>query len=62
MPNHDSNHLERAAEHWREGQPLETGRLLFGSVPKLLRSKINMSIVLGPFGPGKTAKNEVSGL
>jgi hypothetical protein len=37
MSNHDDNKAERAAEHWREGRPLEAGELLYQSLPKEVR-------------------------
>lgn len=39
MPNEDSDDLERAAEYWQAGQPLEAGRLIFENLPSALRPK-----------------------
>lgn len=39
MPNDNSNHLMRAAEYWREGHPLEAGKLIFERLPADVRPK-----------------------
>lgn len=39
MPNHESQHLERAGEYWRAGQPVEAGRLIFENLPAETRPK-----------------------
>jgi hypothetical protein len=39
MPNHDNNHLERAAEYWRGGQAIQAGKLIFENIPAETRPK-----------------------
>jgi hypothetical protein len=39
MQTDNSNHLERAAEYWRGGQPLEAGRLIYEHLPLQARPK-----------------------
>ncbi len=33
MLNHDSDYIERAADYWRQGHPLEAGQLIYESQP-----------------------------
>lgn len=39
MPNDTNDHLGRAAEYWRTGQPLEAGKLIFENLPAEVRPK-----------------------
>jgi len=39
MLNQDFEHLERAGEYWRGGQPLEAGRLIFENLPAQVRPR-----------------------
>src|SRR5258706_2415573 len=34
MSDKNSNYLKQAAEHWRDGQPLDAGRLIFDNLTK----------------------------
>jgi hypothetical protein len=49
MPERNGNHLERAAEQWRGGQPLEAGRIIFDNLQPAMRptwaSRILRSVV-----------------
>jgi len=39
MSNDNSNHLARAVQYWRGGQPLEAGKLIFENLPEDIRPK-----------------------
>jgi hypothetical protein len=57
MSNNDKDYLRRAAEFWKEGQPLEAGKLIFENLPSQTRPKWAAKIlrlVLGRSGVDQT--------